>query len=341
MAPSFSRQKQVKRKKPWTFVKNKISDTLKLDYETLKGESYRAFIIEGNTKFFCNLYNPAKKRKVRGRAATNDQDYNDFVNNYKDSVDGLPPKIEEAVASTAELQVSWAILKDFYDTYQGCFMNFVEFTDYYYIWMEFRGQKLFIPRLMKNGSATEFETSYKSKCNVMEAVRTRITTNKTGRHLHMRFITIVTSDQDNFDNTDWQETPYGDLTYVMMDSTANITTVNAEAKETWIMIEPEFDFEVSGGAVSIPNTLAGGNDDAWEVHVVGVPDLPAVFGGNIHFVANPRLKWNKGESIMIDASLNPAEMTYNETYHTSKLLFCFKHPVGAQTEFQIRLKLFK
>lgn len=162
-----------------------------------------------------------------------------------------------------------------------------------------------------------------------------------GRRLHDRFITIQTATQDSYDNTDWQENDYGDLTYIMKDVNGATTTVNANAKETWIDFEPEYDYEIAGGAVFVPDTLDGNDDNAWEIHVVGVPDLPAAYGGNVHLIANPRVKWVKGSWLATCSVNNPANLNYDATYHTNKIRFVFKHPVGAATEFQLRLNIYK
>ena len=78
------------KKKDWSFIKDKVDNSnLKLDYEE-KGYGYQVFVIEGNTKFFVNLYDPSH-RKVLGAPATNNTDYSDFVDNYKDIPDTTPP----------------------------------------------------------------------------------------------------------------------------------------------------------------------------------------------------------------------------------------------------------
>ena len=112
-----------------------------------------------------------------------------------------------------------------------------------------------------------------------------------------------------------------------------ITGINAD----------NFFFTVEDGPSSpATGTITGEEgDDAWEIHVIGVPDLPSSVGGSVDFIANPRIKWIRDKHLDIDASLNPAELKYNATYHTNKIRFILKHPVGVQTEFQINLKVFK
>jgi len=197
--------------------------------------------------------------------------------------------------------------------------------------------------LLKNGDNTteiaDFETNFQEDCNQAQATLSRITTNKIGRRLHDRYISITTADQDNYDNTDYNDDDYGDVTYIMKDINGDATTTDIEAKETWIIFEPTFDYEIWWGKVYVPAVLSGENDDAWECHAIAVPDIPAPTGC-IELIANPRLKWKKGGEVGKEV-VNPAELKYSEIYHTNKILIIFKHPVGAQCEFQINLAMFK
>ena len=87
----------ITRKKDWTFIKDKVDDGgLLLDYEEGK-KKYRVFVIEGNTKFFANIFAPAH-RFVVGQESTNAADYTDFTTNYQSVVDGTPPYNPQPVA---------------------------------------------------------------------------------------------------------------------------------------------------------------------------------------------------------------------------------------------------
>lgn len=323
------------------------------------------------------------------------------------------------VTSIEEIILTWEEMKTYYDNLGSklAFINFFEFEDYYYIWMTFRDQKFYLPKLFKGTpECSDFETNYKYKSNIPEAPRIRITTNQLGRRMHSRFITFETSDQDNYDNTDWKDNPYNDVTYTMVDPEGNITLDPKLCKETYIDWMPSYDYELSGGTLFIPKELdyrvisiesisiSGGiatantlenhylrknsmitisgvdqdnynglkkvlatptptsftfkvedidvdatgtsiqaleGDDSWEIHAVGVPDIPEIYGGNVHFIANPRIKWVKGEKLFIDAGLNPAELSYTPGMPTNKIRFVVKHPIGARSEFQINLVVYR
>lgn len=84
------RNRWIERKKDWSFIKNKVdNDGLILDYEEGRNK-VRVFVIEGNTRFFANLFAP-QHRFVIGQSDTNAVDYADFVNNYKNPIDTTPP----------------------------------------------------------------------------------------------------------------------------------------------------------------------------------------------------------------------------------------------------------
>lgn len=222
-------------------------------------------------------------------------------------------------------------------------LSHLDLGDSYFIWFDWRHMTVAVPSLPKGTTeCADFEALFKPISNVSEAERVRITTNKIGRRLHDRYVNFFTaSSPSSMDNTDWKDRSFGDFTYTMRDINGASTTDGALAKETWLDFEPTFDYEVSGGWVCIPDVLPGNDDDKWEIHVVGAPDIPAAMGGEIPFICNPRLKWIRGQRLNIDASLNPAELKYSAVYHTNKIRFVIKHPVGAQCEMQINIKVFK
>lgn len=267
------------------------------------------------------------------------------ITNKSEALRILLGEVPRSVQPTSDFVCAWPCMKNFYDNNSNTFMNYFETPDYYYIWLEFRGQKFYVPKLDKTDPRStdqaDFEDNYKSLCNIPEALKTRISNCKIGRKLHDRYITFTTSSQDSYDNTDYKEDDYGDVTYIMKDADGNTTTDGSLCKETWIDWEPNFDYEITGGAIFIPDTLDGDNDNAWEIHVLCAPDILEANGGCIQFIANPRIKWVKGDWLRVDASLNPAEVIEDTTYHSHKIRFIVKHPVAASTEFQINLRVYK
>lgn len=88
----------VPKKKSWNFLKEKQNDGLPMDYETFT-QYFRVFIVEASTKYYVNLFHPNIKNVV-GRTSTNNDDYNEFINDFKPSIDGEPPIITTPVDLT-------------------------------------------------------------------------------------------------------------------------------------------------------------------------------------------------------------------------------------------------
>ena len=257
----------------------------------------------------------------------------------------LDNEISQEVTSTGELVLTWSQMKSFYDSVSTvAFMNYIDLGEYYYLWVSYRDQKIYIPELTKGTSdCTQFEASYKSKCNVPEYPRVRTTTCKAGRKLNNRYISFRTSCSDpdwQFDNTDYTNTDFGDVTYTMKDASGNTTTDFTVCKETWLDFFPTFTYEISGGGLFVDANLSG-DLWMWECHVVAVPDVPAYLGGCITFIANPRLEWLRGDYMEIIADNNPSELIYSATYKTNKIRVIIMHPIAAQADFQLLLRFFK
>lgn len=242
------------------------------------------------------------------------------------------------------ISANWCELRDFYNLNKlTCKLFYIKFgTDRYCVWGEFAGRVISCPDLYENSEdELDFDVNYKHLCNVPEANKVRNTTCKQGRRYHSRYVSFDTAQQDDFDNTDYIEQNFGDITYTMKDINGNTTTDNSLCKETYIDFEPVFNYEIAGGILDIPLELAGNDDDAWEAHVIAAPDVSVSNGGSLIFVANPHLKWLRGKQLGVDVSLNPSELTYSATYHTNKIRVVIKHPVGARSNFQVNFKIFK
>lgn len=274
-----------------------------------------------------------------------------FFTTIAEQMHWLLGSVPASVNTTSELIVNWTQLKYIYSSMSGFVqLYYVEFESYYYIWSMVNNQKLFIPQLTKGSNeCVDFENTAKSGANQKEAFRTRITTCKIGRTLHDRYITFKTASQDDYDNTDFKDRDFNDVVYWMKKKHFNestgqwewITTLDpAECDETWLDWECTHTFEIYGGYLDIPSALTG-DENKWEGHVVALPDIPEVLGGEIILISNPRLKFKKNQSLFIDASLNPKELQYSSVYHTNKIRTIIKHPRGEQVEFQINFKIFK
>jgi len=108
-----------------------------------------------NTKAFADI--------ASGDLVVNNGDM-DFTISYEGWDWLLGNKREVAIES--ESKITWAELKTFYAANTGCFLNYLEKSDSYSIWMVFNSNKFYMPCLTKStADSTDFETNYKSKCN--------------------------------------------------------------------------------------------------------------------------------------------------------------------------------
>lgn len=245
------------------------------------------------------------------------------------------------VETVSELVVTWSNIKTFFQANSGSYLNYIDLDDYYYIWLCYRQQKLYIPMLTKNTSdATDFETNFKLLCNIAQAPEARLSTCRYGRKLHSRYISFYTATTDGYNNDNYLDVDQGDVTYIMIDADRNVTTNESLCKETWIDFEPQYSLEIAGGDICIPATLPG-DQDAWALHVIGAPDYPVQYGGSVQFIANPKLKWAKGSTVTEDESLNPVNIDYVPEYHYTKIRWIIKHPLGEQAEFQIHMRIYR
>lgn len=85
------RRNKIFKKRTWAKVKQ-ISQNkeIPIDYEEEQNGVIRAFVRRGSTEFFVNLF-PPDFGHVVGVSDTNDEDYQDFVDNYMGAVDEDPP----------------------------------------------------------------------------------------------------------------------------------------------------------------------------------------------------------------------------------------------------------
>jgi hypothetical protein len=239
-----------------------------------------------------------------------------------------------------EIHTVWEEVKHFFDDNKpAAKLAYVELSDRYEVWASYRDVSIRC-RVVKDSEVLEQFTPYIPQANISEASPVRITTCRIGRALHDRFIAFKTATIGApFDNTDWRGQDWGDVSYLMKDSTGATTTDPTLATESWLSFFPSWDYEVSGGHLDVPSELTG-DLDLWEGHIVGAPDIPVSYGGSKQFVCNPRLKWFRGIRLPIEADLNPKDVSGAVSAYARKILLVVKHPQGAVAEFQLRLKLF-
>jgi hypothetical protein len=316
----------------------------------IDGERYDVFCVDQSVVYLTSLFSGELPSGVSYDGTVtqeaNDTSFLDFNTNYKNQ-DASPLTRPTEVFSASAPLLPYADFKTFFSALGGLpTLYYITRPSSYLVWMSINNQNVYLDHEIQTGTTecTDFETTLKPKGNIAECYRIRLTTCKIGRALHDRYISFTTSHQNNYDNTDYKDVDFGDVTYYMKRKDApgvwTTTTDYLECDETWIDWEPLYTYEIMGGHLDVPDELIG-DPNLWECHIVAVPDVPAAYGGCITLIANPRLKWKRNKTVDVDANLNPKEMRYDATYHTGKIRTIIKHPRSARIEFQLNLKLFK
>lgn len=171
------------------------------------------------------------------------------------------------------------------------------------------------------------------------APMSRVKMFKTGVAVRFHFFSFKTADNSTVYHKDDSGNNYGWCSYKMYDGAGDEITDNANkanAVKTIVDFEPtSIDFEIASGAFyqdSVPTT----NIYVW---TIGVPDVPAAYGGSIPFCSSANLKiLDSKKAFDIDGRV-PKTMKYDATNHTNKLRFVFKHDAGVSHECMVQLEL--
>lgn len=194
----------------------------------------------------------------------------------------------------------------------------------------------------------DFETNYKSEANSTihptdsdGSLLTRTKITNTGWSYQLHAIEFETSKLDSIyskkvDGTDWGFTTIkcyddegGELTTQLQCDTQAVKTV--------IDWEPTFDYEIVGGLYKL-ESVVGSNVRLW---VVGIPDVPAEYGGSKEFISSLNLKYiAKEEGIRVDGRA-PKLLKYDPQLHTNKLRIILTHPVGYKHDFSMIFEIFR
>jgi hypothetical protein len=113
--------------------------------------------------------------------------------------------------------------------------------------------------------------------------------------------------------------------------------IDAHCIRTDLDWEPTHDLEIIGGMLNM-QSVPSADLRMW---TIGVPDIPAPYGGSKPFAANVNLKFvGIEEGIKVDGRA-PKYLSYNAIYHTTKLRMVFRHEAGFKHKLQMIFELFK
>jgi hypothetical protein len=247
---------------------------------------------------------------------------------------------------------SWASFKDICITRKKLKCQFAENDGQYTLYGPDSGSLLWSYIMRKSAPAQEdqadFESNYKFSFNFSieqfdsdGAPMSRVKVAPAGWNYQMRMVQLQTSVLGSVVNNDYQGSTNGDATLKLYDAQgAEITTVEGQVDcvKTVVDVEPPYDYYIAGGHLKMYEAVT---QDVF-VNFVGVPDVPAAYGGTKQFVQNVNLKFLNPE-IGISAGAPQAAkwLQYSATLHTNKMRVIVKHPAGYQHEIGIFLEIYK
>lgn len=167
----------------------------------------------------------------------------------------------------------------------------------------------------------------------------RITTANRTKNFRLKVFSMCPGDSASLLNKTATFTNAGDVVMTSYDASGVVTTDPSAAVKTTVDYEPTHDYEVIGGWIDVPDSIAGGTSGEWWISCIGIPDIPAAYGGSVQFVTGTNLEAVYTRKVVSDGRATQY-LTYNSTYHTNKLRWTILHPVGSNPRFQIYVETF-
>ena len=246
--------------------------------------------------------------------------------------------------------VDWVTIKDF-ATARALSMQWVETSEQYHL-KAFDGVFSLSCVLTKglNDEIAEFESSWKDGGNHtlnpvdsdnMIIARNKVT--KTGWTFNRANIKFETSSKDSlrFKSVDLVDLPGATLKFF----NASGTDITAEAQGvldsdcvlTQVDFEPPYDNEIIAGSLVLFDEPV---NDMW-LWVIGVPDIPAAYGGSKEFVTEEALHMLGPKQILEADGRASKPLSYSATYHTNKIRAIIRHAAGEKVRMQMTYQQFK
>jgi len=157
-----------------------------------------------------------------------------------------------------------------------------------------------------------------------------------------RAITCYTADPSKLHNYDPAGVDYEDVTVKCYKANGDEITQApyTDAVKTVLDFEPHYYYEMIGGGIDIPTTITGGTTDLWYGVCIGVPDIPAEYGGSIDLMNELNIEADRDGILRLDGR-GVLGLEYSATLHTNKIRFIFKHPAGESKRLLLMLEIFR
>lgn len=165
--------------------------------------------------------------------------------------------------------------------------------------------------------------------------RTKVT--KSGWSYHVQGVEFTTSKVDSVYNKDMDGNDLGFTTYTMKDVNGAVTTNEMECTQTIVDWEPTHDYEIIGGQLKMDMIPT----DNIRAYVIGVPDVPAQYGGSKEFICCVNMKYIKAKDAINADGRASKELKFDPVNHTNKMRLVLNHSAGTQANFLMLFEIFK
>ena len=202
------------------------------------------------------------------------------------------------------------------------------------------------PQAQNDADTAEFEATTKSAANgsiesraLDGRVVVRTTVASQTKNSSLKVFAFVPGNAASLTNSDANFNRLSDVTMTCYDGAGAETTDPSVAVKSVLDWEPPYDYEAVGGMVDVPAGIAGGTTGLWWLSCVGLPDIPAVYGGSVNFVNAINIEAVRAPTIVTDGRATQY-LTYSAAHHTNKLRWIVLHPPGSSAIFQVYVETF-
>ncbi len=114
-------------------------------------------------------------------------------------------------------------------------------------------------------------------------------------------------------------------------------SINNTIVKTVLDFEPNVDYEIIGGELRTAQTITGD----LRLWIIAAPDVPASVGGSKEMAGGINLKYlTPGNVYSVDGRVTKL-LSYNATFHTSKIRLILLHPPGLQEQLSIVFEIYR
>lgn len=160
----------------------------------------------------------------------------------------------------------------------------------------------------------------------------------TGMTFCFRAFEFTTSTLNSVVNNDSNNNPMTDVTINFYDSSGtHLTSDLSTCTKTVVDFEPVYNYYIIGGQLRMTTPPT----DNVHIHIIGVPDIPALYGGSKVMIQNLNLKYISATDKIETDGRAGKPLTYSSTQHTNKIRMIIYHPEAYTQSLMLVFEMFK